>query len=137
MSITHQQSNAVVCAGQYESSFSGMQAFRPSATECISQNNGVIPLCVGCVDSILESRAHSRTQVVQSHREEFDVNRMRGGGDDLLHLACEDLTTDYFQAHGVTKGNITESVRNLFVLQSSQNGLRSIPYTRQHCVNIF
>jgi hypothetical protein len=77
MAAAHQETDAIMRARKDQLSFPGMQAFRSPAAERISQKDCVVATGVCLIDTLLKIRAHRHAQVVQTHGQKLNIDRMR------------------------------------------------------------
>ena len=99
MAAAHEHADAVVSAGKNELRAAGAEAFGASAAERVAEKDGVVAGAVRSVDALLKVRAHLDAERVQAHGNGFEVDRVRGAGDDVLDFAREDLAVDEFETH--------------------------------------
>ena len=81
---------------QYDTPFCAATAKR------VAEQNGVVAGAVGCVDALLQMRAHVDAKIVEAHGHILYVDGMRGVGDDFFNLSREDLADDRFESHKKT-----------------------------------
>ena len=99
MAAAHEHADAVVGAGKNELRAAGAEALGAAAAQCVAEKDGVVAGAVGRVDSVLEVGAHLDAKRVQAHGNGFEVDGVRGAGDDVLDFAREDLAVDEFEMH--------------------------------------
>jgi hypothetical protein len=88
-----------VSAGKNELRAAGAEALGAATAQCVAEKDGVVASAIRRVDVLLQVRAHLDAERVQAHGNGFEVDRVRGAGDDVLDFAREDLAVDEFETH--------------------------------------
>jgi hypothetical protein len=99
MAVAHEQGDAIVGTRQHKLRSARAQTLGTTAAEGVAKKDGIVAERVGGIDALLQMRTHAGSEIVQAHGERFKVDRVRGAGDNVFHLASEDLAKDRFQAH--------------------------------------
>jgi len=96
----HQQTDAVVDAGENKLRLSRAQAFSAPAAERVSQQDGVEAVAIRSVDAFLQVWAHLDAKIVQPHGNILHFDGVGTAGDCVLHFTREHLANDRLESHG-------------------------------------